>query len=110
MSQRHRLGLSFECHLSEVFHSKGIPLLISPIFLRQKGLGQVDLARIFQGKVELWEVKHSPIITRVQMMRLRGAANYLARIFARPPLLKFVSLKEGQSDCQKVEEYLCYYI
>lgn len=86
MAQR---GLSVEINFSKQFHLKGVPLLVSPLVLRSRGMGQVDLARI--GKeyaewiVEIAEVKTSLVgqhcLMRSQKSRLLASQRFLTGIF-----------------------------
>ena len=36
-------GEFFELYASKVFHQRGVPILVSPLLLRKRDLGQIDL-------------------------------------------------------------------
>ena len=88
-------GLNLEKEISIEFHQNGIPLLISPKLLRERNLGQIDLARIVkennQWKIEVGEVKSSSVgeemMLRGQRMRLHSAQNFLSGLFGFPSIL-----------------------
>ena len=71
------------------FHSKGIPLLVSPSLLRLRNLGQLDLARVIRDSegwvVEIGEVKSSAMgeeqMQRGQKKRLFSSQHFLAGLF-----------------------------
>lgn len=105
-----QFGREFERQYSTHYHSQGIPLLISPAYLRQFGAGQIDLARLFEGEIEILELKLSPKISMSQRQRLRKAAELLGLIFGKTVVIKLVSPKAAHNDCQKGQEYLSYYL
>jgi hypothetical protein len=82
-------GIKKELMCSEKFHQEGIPLLVSPLLLRERSLGQIDLARIKKDKmgwiIEIGEVKSSQLGTEVsarwQRARLMGAQKFLSALF-----------------------------
>jgi len=80
-------GNLLEQKLSVEFHQNSIPLLISPLLLRSRGLGQVDLARFKKNTemiIELCEVKSSKtgeFAMRGQHLRLRKTGVFLGIIF-----------------------------
>ncbi|MGE3608170.1 MAG: hypothetical protein AB7I27_01185 [Bacteriovoracaceae bacterium] len=71
------------------FHSQGIALLVSPHLLRERGLGQIDLARISKTKrgwlLEIGEVKSSEVgleeMEKFQLKRLYSTQNFLSALF-----------------------------
>jgi hypothetical protein len=79
-------GPKNEIKCSLQFHSKGIPLLVSPTLLRLRNLGQIDLARVTKDNegwiVEIGEVKSSIIgveqMQRGQKKRLFSSQHFLA--------------------------------
>lgn len=62
----YKKGELAEKKISQKMHSAYTPLLISPLFLRSYGAGQVDISYISLGCITLLEVKSSNI----------GAANF----------------------------------
>ena len=86
---RNTSGLKNEILFSRTFHSEGCPLLVSPLILRTRNLGQIDLARVRKDKndwiLEIAEVKSSLIgqeqFLRSQKMRLISAQKFLSGIF-----------------------------
>ena len=71
-----------------------MPLLISPLILRERGLGQIDLARFTKKSemiIELMEIKSSMLgasAMRGQRGRIRDSAMFLGNIFGKP--IKFI--------------------
>lgn len=86
---RNTSGLKNEIHFSKTFHSQGSPLLVSPLILRFRDLGQIDLARLRKDKtdwiLEIVEVKSSRVgqelLLRGQKIRLLNAQKFLSGIF-----------------------------
>lgn len=86
---RNLSGVELEKKYSKDFHAKGVPLLISPALLRERNLGQIDLARITKQKngffLEIGEVKSSLIGCEVyefrQRQRLLKAQQFLSSLF-----------------------------
>lgn len=82
-------GVKLEISQSLDFHSEGTPLLVSPKLLRERDLGQIDLARMKKDRegwlIEIAEVKSSDIgvenILRGQRRRLFSAQNFLSGVF-----------------------------
>lgn len=77
------LGKSVELNLSKSFHSHNKAILISSLYLRRKGLGQIDISYLNNHKLILVEVKSSLIGKKVlykgdQITRLRRAAIMLS--------------------------------
>lgn len=91
-------GESLEKEYSLSFHQKGIPLLISPLVLRSRGGGQVDLGRIEKRKGEWWiqliEMKSGPFIAHRQRYRLKKSAIFLGHLFGYPIEQKYEMLEE----------------
>lgn len=70
-------------------------LLVSSLFLRKRGAGQVDVARLKAGRVEIYEVKGGEVLSPAQNRRLLVSADFLSRILHRPSQLIFaLSLKD----------------
>jgi hypothetical protein len=88
-------GDILESQASLVFHQKGIPVLVSPKYLREKGCGQVDVCRIVEERgdqlIEILEVKTEiEIISPNQHQRLRKSSQLLSEVFCLASRLKFV--------------------
>jgi hypothetical protein len=84
-----------EKNLSRFVHSQGVPLLISPHLLRQKGMGQLDLAIFQKQQLYLYEVKKTlrpglVISFPAQRRRLAKTQNYLANLFKCPTRLVWI--------------------
>ncbi len=84
------LGLKKELETSVVFHFEGVPLLVSPNLLRERSMGQIDLARIRRNNqglliIEILEVKSSVVgeemINRGQRSRLHSTQDFLSSLF-----------------------------
>jgi len=73
-------GESYEKEVSISFHSNGLPLLVSQKLLRQKGLGQVDMAKWSKDKITLAEVKCTSRLTSTQLRRLSASGDYLSNL------------------------------
>lgn len=75
-------GESFEIKISKRYHRRGIPLLVSPMFIRRIGGGQVDLAVILPNEIQIIECKSGySMISPKQIRRLRDTSAYLSDIF-----------------------------
>jgi hypothetical protein len=80
---------------SETFHRLGVPLLVSSQILRNRNLGQIDLARLLKKndlwKIEIGEVKSSIMgeyqMQKSQKFRLYSSQNFLSSIFGLPSVL-----------------------
>jgi len=71
-----------------------VPLLISAKFLRQRSMGQVDLATISKQKIIIYEVKSvGEYLTHKQWNRLKSSQQYISQLFQRPTLLKLLQLE-----------------
>jgi hypothetical protein len=85
------------------FHREGMALLVSPQLLRERQLGQIDLARLRKDSqgwiIEVAEVKSSEIglemILRGQRSRLFSSIKFLSGIFGHRS--KFILLSHGES-------------
>ena len=110
MNGSHLLGQCLEIEFSQRFHQAGTALLISPTFLRRNHAGQIDMARLVNGRIEIVEIKSSALISPKQRQRLKNSAGILAKIFSCPVSLQLVCLKDGRKDCQKAQEYLSFYL
>ncbi len=90
-------GLRLERSRSIEFHSKGIPLLVSPDLLRTRDLGQIDLSRMQKSgewRIEIAEVKSSSVgeeaFARGQRKRVVAAGKFLSGIFGSS--VKFIRI------------------
>jgi hypothetical protein len=76
-----------------------IPLLVDETFLRQKSLGQVDLAALEKVNdhwaLVLYEAKSSFRISAAQKNRLLAAANYLGHLFGLPAISRILIPRPG---------------
>jgi hypothetical protein len=81
-------GEEWEREFSLKFHQLGLPLLVSPLVLRSRGAGQIDLARLEKRKGQWWikmvETKTHPLISSLQRRRLRKSAQFLSALFGYP--------------------------
>lgn len=80
-------GLDFELRFTRSFHQKGLPVLVSPLILREMGLGQVDAARLTQKRLELCELKLYGELSPKQKARLVRSANYLGELLDKEVVL-----------------------
>ena len=101
-----RKGDTLEAKSTKYFHQKGVPALISPIVLRSKDLGQIDIAYLEKSSNKAWvlkiiEIKSSIYPDRAQVKRLLGTQDYLSR------LLEIESKLEVKF-CQKADHSLSF--
>ena len=94
-------GITLELKMSKILHSDTIPLLVSPLLLRERGLGQVDISRISKDRIEIFEVKSSAIVGYTQKRRLVASSDFLSFVLKYPVSLRYAF---GQSD-----ERFCYF-
>lgn len=74
--------------VSKHFHSLGIPFLISPEYLKQRNLGQVDVCFLLNNKVVVAECKSSgPFVSKRQLTRLHNALEQICKILECEGLL-----------------------
>lgn len=71
-----------------------MPLLISPLILRERGAGQVDLSVFSKNEIILYEIKSSGFLAKGQYQRLRKAASFLSAAFSRSTLIRVIGPKE----------------
>ena len=89
MRLKNFLGEVGESLVSDRFHKQGVPLLVSPVFLRQRGCGQIDVARFINKGVGQWhlevaEVKcgeREEVLPHRQKQRLRKSVSLLSSLF-----------------------------
>lgn len=74
-------GSTLEKKTSLKVHKSGQALLVHSKVLRDLGAGQIDLARIKNGVIEVFEVKSFAFISRIQKRRLLRSAEYLSSTF-----------------------------
>jgi hypothetical protein len=89
-------GKELELHLSQYLHQKNTAFLISALFLRQRGLGQIDLAIMSLNKITLYEVKSSStgkhaLYKGEQITRLRKSAKTLCFLLKLDVELKIIA-------------------
>lgn len=94
------VGASAESKSSVKLHSIGTPFLISSLFLRSRGLGQVDIAYIKKRTLNLVEVKNSSLGVRKlyssdQFLRLNETAKFFSIILDVNTRVKSIAQKES---------------
>ncbi len=90
-------GQKEELNYSLKVHGSDLPLLLSPLILRERGAGQVDLAVLKKSQdwqVILYEIKSSGFITRGQYERLRKTASFVSKIFEASTSIRVIGPKE----------------
>jgi hypothetical protein len=89
-------GLQLEKAISKKLHTRASALLVSPLFLRDQGLGQIDLAVWEKGEIRVFEIKsqHQPNIR--QLTRLRKACHFLGLLFEATSRLEVIDASECQ--------------
>ena len=80
-----------EIKFSKRIHRHGIPVLASPLLLREMGLGQIDLCRLVNDRVEVFEVKSSGRLSSRQRLRILRSASFLSHLFDKMPCVKVLS-------------------
>src|SRR5690606_32638648 len=73
-------GKQLEAYFSSLLHKKYIPVLISPLVLRQLGAGQVDVAVFKPNELHLIEIKASGRVTFKQIERLGKSGTWLGHV------------------------------
>lgn len=76
-------GDDFEKSMSDLLHSNRLPLLVSPMVLRSRNLGQIDVATISKKSIIIWELKSSLRLGIKQRTRIRAAASFLSQLFSK---------------------------
>lgn len=99
-------GDTLESRVSEIFHQKGVPALISSLVLRSQNLGQVDIVYLEKNNQKKWvlkiiEAKTSMYPSRFQMARLLKTQDYLGRVLD-------VESKLEVKFCQKADDSLFF--
>lgn len=91
------LGDKSEAYYGQKVHQLGMALLVSPLCLRQRNLGQVDAAVLVNDSIYLFEIKSrkwanvyegQDWISQRQRRRLMDSAKWLGQIFNRPARLR----------------------
>ncbi len=99
MDRAHERGISLEKKVGKVFHSEGVPVLVSSQVLRSLNAGQIDLCRIrkvaHESFLELAEVKASERLKYGQKKRLDRASDYLSKLFSLPLRRMLIHWKSG---------------
>ena len=79
---RKNSNLNWEKTLSSWVHEYYLPVLISPLFLRCRNIGQIDLSFIYKKKVYLIEAKRNQSQLKFQQFcRLKEATQLLGMLF-----------------------------
>ncbi|MBL6989400.1 MAG: hypothetical protein ISR65_06465 [Bacteriovoracaceae bacterium] len=90
-------GEQLERYFSKEVHRMGLPLLISPLCLRDYGCGQVDLANMQrvdrQMIINLYEVKKSLRVNWIQNMRLKKSSQLLGMILGLNVIITYLTPK-----------------
>lgn len=85
-------GLLAELRLSNYYHRMATPVLVSSLVVRERGMGQVDLAIMSkttpERELKVIEVKSSRTCSQLQLKRLRKAAHFLGLILECPAYLE----------------------
>ena len=85
-------GIELELHRSKNIHEAGIPILVSPIFLRNLGCGQIDIAIYRNSKILLYEVKSNKnMLTKRQINRLKQSGVVLSEVLGCETQLRFIN-------------------
>lgn len=87
-------GEAFEKEMSLKLHTEARALLVSPLVLRERGLGQVDVVNLEKAVITVWEIKSSLKPRVKQIMRLSAAACFLSQIFSKSVRLLLKIKKE----------------
>lgn len=98
---KHLKGSLFEQEVSVLLHCQGIACLISPLFLRRYGAGQVDLALYHRQthSYYLYELKsYSLELSYSQRTRLRQSMALLAHFLQKPVILKLCTKNSLQKN------------
>jgi len=85
---------------SKDFHQKGMAVLIAPIVLRSRGMGQCDLVRFLPLTrcVEVLEIKGKDLwVSHAQSRRLREAGTFIGKILGASVVLRSGVCKESHS-------------
>ncbi len=87
-------GIFFEQKISCFYHKSPshIPLLVSPLFLRERGLGQIDVGSISKKGILVAECKsNTERISYRQELRLKNTLKLLVSVFELPAQLFLIS-------------------
>lgn len=81
--------------MSRLVHGKQLPVLVSPLFLREREMGQVDLVGLVKNNdglcLNVYEVKSSSYIALWQKRRLLHSSHFLGLLFKASVNLKVLS-------------------
>lgn len=88
-------GQSLEEEKSKIIHEKGLPILVSPTFLRDRFVGQCDIVKMEKSGQHKWitiyEVKSSGVIGLTQKKRLYGSCQLLSCLFNCPTFFRILA-------------------
>lgn len=91
----YKRGWEFEKTMSERLHAKFTPVLISSKLLRKYGCGQVDIAYVEYGVINLVELKSSQIGVKnyfsQQYQRMMRTAKLITHLIRIPVKLKLIA-------------------
>lgn len=92
-------GSNTEAEFTKIFHSSGMPLLVSSLVLRSRACGQIDCAKIEfhqqTKRINLTEVKSNSWVSKSQQVRLLAAADFLSKIFSCSCRINFALGQNG---------------
>ena len=95
-----RKGDRLEQGYSSIIHQSGVPVLVSSLLLRSLNAGQVDLAKLSKNKKSwvllLYEVKYSQNPSKLQLMRLWRAQDYLSKVLGLETKLELKFCQKDQ--------------
>lgn len=83
-------GLDFECQQSRQIHSRGIPILLSSLVLREFGCGQIDVALLERGHIKLFELKLCGHLSLSQRKRIQRTASLVSQYFEMSVEIQFM--------------------
>ncbi len=86
-------GEKLECELSLKYHSLYTPVLISPLILRARGSGQIDLCYLKEDCLNIIECKNGGHLAKKQFIRLKQSGELLASILDKTVFIKLVFAK-----------------
>lgn len=93
----HKLGMRAELLASKLLHQQQRALLCSSLVLRERGLGQVDIAVISKTQLVVYEIKSRARLSRTQRSRLLQSTHFLGLIFDRLARLELWILPKVQA-------------
>lgn len=107
LKRPHQQGINLEREVSRSLHKEGVPLLISPLLLRRRGCGQIDVSIIKKDHIIVAECKYGRSeISYKQRLRLWAAGRLLLVIFDKPvQLLKIKTFAKSFDSAYPFNRY-----